>query len=490
MPYRLSKHTFLNSARCPRLGWFSRQATPPVELAPRQTTVADRFPADEQREVHDRARILFPEATRVSRQAFEAACWQTQDLLDRASTSAILEAAFGTSTCRARADALVRTGETWCLYSIRACASSTSELVDELAYDWMVLDAAGVNLGGAILLLLSSDHRVGMPDYSLFTPLDVTAVVASRAEEFGPSVTSLDAFTHAPEPPAARLIPHCRKCPLFRTCTGAGIRHPLFELPHLTARQLHKLLELGYQEVTDIPDRTLLTERQSTVWRSITNDQLAVTDDLRGHFDAVAWPAYYLDFETAATAIPLFPDIAPLERFPFLYSVRTCDRPGGMQSHRAFLSPHERAGARELAQRLLQDLGSEGSIIVYSGYETRTIRWLACRHPDIAGPLRELLRRIVVLESVVRRNIYHPGFHGSTSLRAVLPALVPGFTYIDLEIEDAASASASYAYLAKGGYYSAARAPLIRRDLYAYCARDTLALVRLHEALWHIAEGR
>jgi hypothetical protein len=184
----------------------------------------------------------------------------------------------------------------------------------------------------------------------------------------------------------------------------------------------------------------------------------------------------------------LFPDLAPFEQFPFLYSVRVCEGPGKMQSHRAFLASHERDGSRELAERLLQDLGSEGSVIIYSQYQIRVLRWLVRRHPDLAEALGRLRGRLVDLESIVRGDLSHPGFHGRTSIKTVLPALVPGFSYIDLEIEDAPSASASFAYLSKGDYFSAARAPLVRRDLYAYCARDTLALVRLHEALYRIAQ--
>jgi hypothetical protein len=484
---RLTRQSFLNSVACPRMGWFSRLESPPLQLVSEQGTLAERFRGDEQKDLHDHARALFPDAALVTRQAYEAACWQTQDLLDRPSTRVILEAAFWTANCRARANALVRTGETWHLYEVKARTSLTEELVDEVAFVQMVLDAAGVNLGGASLLLVSGDYRTGMPEHALFVPEDVTARAAPRAVQFAGLVTTIDAQTRVPEPPTARLIPHCRRCPLFRSCTGAGITHPIFELPHVAPLQLENLLAQGHHAVTDLPDSTLLKKRQSAVWRSITTGQAVLTGDLRGNLDAVVWPACYLDFETVGTAIPLFPDLAPFEQFPFLYSVRVCDGPGTMQTHRAFLASHERDGSRELAERLLQDLGSEGSVIIYSQYQTRVLRWLARRHPDLAEALGRLRVRLVDLESIVRRDLSHPGFHGRTSIKTVLPALVPGFSYIDLEIEDALSASASFAYLSKGGYFSAARAPLVRRDLYAYCARDTLALVKLHEALCNIA---
>jgi hypothetical protein len=241
--------------------------------------------------------------------------------------------------------------------------------------------------------------------------------------------------------------------------------------------------------VQDISDTDLLTPRQALAWQSIRKGEVILAGDLRSDLAAVVWPARYVDFETVATAIPLFPDLAPLEPFPFVYSVRTCDQPGRMRSHKLFLSPHNRDASEDMAERLLQDVGQEGSIIVYSAREARVIRWLARRVPGLASHLRALLPRVVELESIVQRDVCHPGFRGRMSLQAVVPALVPGFSYIDLEIEESTTEAATFAYLARGGYYSEERAPLARRDLAAYCARDTLALVGVHEALHRLPEG-
>ncbi|MBN1151753.1 MAG: DUF2779 domain-containing protein [Dehalococcoidia bacterium] len=486
MSTRLTRQSFANSFACPRLGWFSRQATPPVQLSPEHGTLAERYSSEEQREVHARARALFPDAAMVTRQAYEAACWQTQDLLERPSTNAILEAAFATNMCRARADALVREGDSWHLYEVKASTHLTSDALDDVAFVWMVLDMAGVDLGGASVLLVSRDFRAGMPDGQMYHAVDVSEAAKFRAKQFAQTIASTEAQTRTSEPPLPRLIPHCRRCRLFESCAGAGIRHPIFELPLLDSTQLTAMLEHGYKAVTDIPDAALLKRRQQKVWQSIVDDRIVVCGDLHADLETIQWPVHYLDVDTVGTALPLFPGIAPFEQLPYLYSVRLCSEPGKMQAHRAFLSPHDRESTHEMAERLLQDIGTDGSVVVYSPYLSRTLRWMAKSHSDLSQALLRLEERLVSLETIIRRDVYHPGFHGKTSLRAVLAAMVPGLSYIDLEIEDAASASASFAYLSRGVYYSPARAPLIRRDLYAYCARDTLGMMRLHEALIHI----
>ena len=82
---------------------------------------------------------------------------------------------------------------------------------------------------------------------------------------------------------------------------------------------------------------------------------------------------------------------------------------------------------------------------------------------------------------VIRSCYYHPRFRGSFSIKSVLPVLVPEMGYDDLEIADGQTAAVRYAR---------ALAIIDRQerqhtftDLRAYCAHDTLAMVRLREVL-------
>jgi hypothetical protein len=94
-----------------------------------------------------------------------------------------------------------------------------------------------------------------------------------------------------------------------------------------------------------------------------------------------------------------------------------------------------------------------------------------------------MLDRMVDLEAIIRRNFYHPDFHGSMSIKRTLPALVPDMSYDDLEIREGDSASAAFAYLALGRWKAESDIEAIRDDLLQYCARDTLAMVKLHQKL-------
>jgi hypothetical protein len=183
------------------------------------------------------------------------------------------------------------------------------------------------------------------------------------------------------------------------------------------------------------------------------------------------------------TAIPLYSDIAPYTQLPTQYSVHKSSGIGSAIEHREYLADPSKDCRRELAERLIDDLENEGSIIVYSSFEKTTISQLKRDFPDLAERLDALAERLYDLEVIFKNHFCHPGFHGRTSIKVTLPTLVPGLSYSDLEIAEGDSASAAFAYLALGRYSEGDETEDIRNKLLRYCERDTLAMVKLHEKL-------
>jgi predicted RecB family nuclease len=104
--------------------------------------------------------------------------------------------------------------------------------------------------------------------------------------------------------------------------------------------------------------------------------------------------------------------------------------------------------------------------------------------PSCLVALTKVMDRLVDLLPIVRNNVYHPDFAGSFSIKSVLPALVTGLGYSDLDIGDGATAQAvlERLLLSEGTIEPQERRKL-RTQLLAYCERDTLAMVKLLEVL-------
>jgi len=81
----------------------------------------------------------------------------------------------------------------------------------------------------------------------------------------------------------------------------------------------------------------------------------------------------------------------------------------------------------ELIEHMLKDLGSNGTILAYNAsFEITRIKELARDFSKYAEPLLALIPRFEDLNKPFSmRAYYHPNFRGSTSIKYVLPALVP-----------------------------------------------------------------
>ena len=236
----------------------------------------------------------------------------------------------------------------------------------------------------------------------------------------------------------------------------------------------------GIEEIRDIPDDFPLTRLQDIVRRAIREDRPAIHGDVAGALAGMKSPVRHLDFESFMPAIPRFAGTRPFDAVPFLFSVHT-ERNGKPPLHMDYLHEGDDDPRPRLADRLIEALGSEGSVCTYSGYERRMIRELAEALPERAGQLRAIEPRLVDLHPVVRDGYYHPAFRGSFSIKKVLPALRPGMGYDDLAIGDGLTAAVRYASaLASAGSEDRRRT---FDDLRAYCAHDTLAMVELRKAL-------
>jgi hypothetical protein len=112
------------------------------------------------------------------------------------------------------------------------------------------------------------------------------------------------------------------------------------------------------------------------------------------------------------------------------------------------------------------------------GFESNRLSELASWFPEHAGRIGQIRSRLWDLLPIVRNNVYHPGFRGSYSIKDVLPALVPGMTYKDMEIADGGEAGLAWDRLVRGAVGKGEK-ETIRKALLVYCAQDTLALARL-----------
>jgi len=164
------------------------------------------------------------------------------------------------------------------------------------------------------------------------------------------------------------------------------------------------------------------------------------------------------------------------------FSVHKTDGSGNILNHYEYIADQTKDCRREIAEKLIEYLDVEGSIITYANSERLAISKLGVLFPDLLEKLSEIIERIVDLELIVRKNYYDVNFHGRSSIKKILPVLVPEMDYSSLEIRDGGNASAAFAFMARG-QYDGKKIEETKKNLLRYCAQDTLAMVRIHQFL-------
>lgn len=476
----ISKAAFLNAITCHTLGWYS------LSDEHRETpSDAGLLRMQEGTEIGLRAQLLWPGGIEADRT-------NTANLIEDESVIAVFEARFVVDGYVAKADVLYREGERWHLVEVKSSLNDKPEFVDDLAYTAMVMARVGIEPATAQLLLLSRDYRLGLSAESLFAePIDHTEAVRARVREFDSQWSVIRERIAASERPEPVLAFGCRKCTRFATdCIGQGVSDHVFDLPRISAKKFAGLQAEGLDLIADIPEDFKLTDKQAVVREAVIASQSVIDRDaLRAVLTEVAWPAYYLDFETTKTAIPLYENVAPHEQLPTQYSLHVCAAPGNVTDHREYLADPATDCRRELAQQLVEDLDQVGSIVVYHAtMEKGVIAKLAERFPDLEANLTALLGRVFDLEVAITKGIYHPEFRGKSSIKYTLPALVSDMTYDDMAIADGDTAMTVFARMARGEL-DEAEATAAKDDLRSYCLQDTLAMVRLHQTLLGLCDA-
>jgi predicted RecB family nuclease len=154
----------------------------------------------------------------------------------------------------------------------------------------------------------------------------------------------------------------------------------------------------------------------------------------------------------------------------------------GKLEHREYLCSEDKDPREELTVKLLDALGKKGSIHMYTGFEKDVIKGLAKDLPKCGGQLLATLDRLVDLHKIIKNNYYHPEFHGSFSLKSVLPAIIPEMSYGNLGIQEGQEAGIEYMRMLDPST-PAGEKEKIRSDLLKYCGHDTLAMVKIREKL-------
>jgi hypothetical protein len=438
------------------------------------------------------AHNLFPGGVLVEAGAREHmdAILETKKLMADPAVTAIFEAAFEHADVHVRVDVLERlAGSGWGLREVKAASRLKGVYIEDAAIQRWVVEGSGVQLDSVELIHVNSGFERGHGDIAwdeFFSRIEISDEMGAFSETLPPLVDDFLEVIAADEPPVVEPSLHCRVrhlCEYWDHCTRDKFDDWILRMPRLTRKQFDTLLDSGIDRVVDIPEDFLLHRSQRHMCEAVWSSKDFVEHGLEEVLFGTGPPASYLDFETANPAVPMYPGTHPFQNIPFQWSLHH-DPGDGRLIHCEFLAGRASDPRREFCETLLEAVRDlDDPILVYSSFESRVLENLAAIFGDLGDEIRAIRARLVDLLPIVRDCVYHMDFRGSFSIKSVAPALAPGFGYDDLNgVAEGGVAAAAFHEIACGGS-NPERVALLREQLLAYCARDTLALVHVHRAL-------
>jgi hypothetical protein len=401
---------------------------------------------------------------------------------------AIIEASFLRGRAFVRADILNLPESE--LIEIKSCTRIKDEHLDDVAIQLHVIRKHGLKVEKASLGLIDKTFVLKSPKTplsDLITRVDITSMVEAVLPEIGPNLKDIEKLIKGKGTPARVIGQHCfspTPCPFSGYCLKNCAAHTILNLRR-DGKKKFELHASGIRNLSDIPAYVTLTPFQK-LQKTAEKQRSAVIDraKIKTYLGSLKYPLYFLDFEAFMEAVPRYKGAHPYEQIPFQASVHIQSSPDAKLEHHSFLHDKDTDPRKALAAFLARTIGNSGSVIVYhASYERGRIEDLMKISPRHHFDLKSINDRLWDLEEPFSRGWYlDPRFEGSTSIKYVLPVLVPDLSYKKLAIQNGTNAYISYLEMIAKDTPPAKRKS-IYQSLLEYCGLDTLAMVRILSVL-------
>ncbi len=484
MKLNLSKTDYLLYRECPQNVWYKIHM--PDIYSQSELSEFEKSIIETGNEVELVARKLFPTGILIERRDIKGQ-EATQEYLSK-KQEILFQSIFVKEGYLAAIDVLKFDQKTksYSIYEIKSTSDVDKKIhYHDVAFQVNLLRKCGLIINKAYIIHLNSEYvRSGELDIAqLFKVVDVSNEVESVADSVATeSAEALKYLSQDSEPDG-----HCcciykgrsRHCSTFQHANPEVPEYSVHDIARIgnSKAKLKELVDNNVFHLDKIPAHIKLTDiQQSQVDRYVLNEVLVEKEKIVEELKTLAFPLYFLDYETFPAAIPRFDGFSPYKQIPFQYSIHILKSADSGLIHREFLCVSPDDPSKSFAEALQKDIGKSGSIIVWhKGFECGRNDEIAMRLPETKIFMNFLKERIYDLEDIFRKQCYiHKDFRGGTSIKRVLPVLVPKLSYKELKIQGGDAAD-TWNKIIVGSLAEVERKEAIN-NLKIYCGLDTYAM--------------
>jgi hypothetical protein len=497
----LSKSRFVSGTQCEKKLYFDffRKDLKP-EVTPQQQALFDTGHI-----IGELAQLVFPggrDASPENYSDFSASLANTRNWISEGVLT-IYEAAFSHDGGFAALDILHHTGgERWAI-EVKSSTSVQEYHITDASYQYWVMKQAGYAPDRIFLMHINNKYiKQGAIDpKALFHLEEITGKVLANLNWVANKKGELAGMLNLGSEPFIEIGKHCKSpfaCEYMHHCWSRIPENSVFQLSNAKGKEW-KLYDQRILSMEEIPDNFKLSHRQQMQVNGAKYDTKHIdVTKIEDFFKKFEYPLYFFDYETISPAIPVLNGTSPFNQVPFQYSLHITDETGNITSHLEFLAkPDEFADVNsieddpryKLVAQMKHDIGDSGSIVAYNApFEISRIKDLAVAFPGEKEFLESLIGRFVDLIIPFKKAWYYlPEMGATASIKSVLPAIAPEFSYKDLEVSNGGMASSIFLAMVNGVYEG--NEAETRKNLLKYCERDTEGMVIIYRHLKEMIEN-
>ena len=319
-PIRISKSKFVAGIQCAKRLYF--QVHQP-ELA-EEADEGQEARLEQGQEVGLLAQKRFPGGVFVGfGGGIDEALANTAALIDDSSVPAIFEATFQHANLLVRVDVLQRRPQNrWRLIEVKSSVEMKPHYLYDVAIQYHVLSACGLDISSACLMHLNRDYRFNGDEHdllALFTIRNLTRQVKKLDADLPRLLRRQRKVLAQATAPETSPGPQCTdpyQCEFFSHCNPEPPEHHISFLPRLSVNKHQALAEMGVSLIHEIPEDFPLSELQARVCASVTTGQMWISETLQEELSQLRYPLYFMDFESLNPAIPRFAGMWPYPHRP------------------------------------------------------------------------------------------------------------------------------------------------------------------------------
>ena len=490
----LSKSRYCSGIQCPKMLWMKKNMPEAFD----ESVMNEAVLATGTR-VGEVARGYFGEFTEVPYSETKSEMIRdTKALLD-AGAKIITEASFATGGHFCSTDILINHGDSVDIVEVKSSTDIKEINYHDMAFQYYVVSRCGLKVGKIYLMHLNSDYeRHGDLDLEeLFVLNDCTAEVVPMQADVEDNIRYIVSVADRAGEPDNDIGEFCLspyECGYRGHCWRHIPEHSVFTVSKLRTSKKFDAYRNGIIAFPDLLESGMsLNAKQITQIRVEVSEAPPIVEKaaIGAFLETLSYPLYFLDFETFQQAIPEYDGIRPYAQIPFQFSLHILDKPGGTLTHKEFLAKEGVDPRPELAKRLCEDIPENVCVLAYNmGFEKGVIARLAENHPEYKAHLMSIHENIRdLMRPFADHAYYQRELRGKYSIKAVLPALCGGDPELDYDALDCIhnGSEAMAAFPALPGM-PAAEIAEFRAALLAYCRLDTLAMVKILEQLYAMAQ--